>query len=63
MTEGSLAAWLVADGATVEAGHGLYILETDKVETEISAPVSGTLRIIGVTGETYEVGTVIGAIE
>ncbi len=62
MSEGTLVEWLVADGATVQAGDPLYRIETDKVENEIEAPVSGVVRIAGVEGETYEVGTQIGTI-
>jgi pyruvate/2-oxoglutarate dehydrogenase complex dihydrolipoamide acyltransferase (E2) component len=62
MTDGVLAEWHVADGAFVEAGEPLYLLETDKVETEVEAPVSGTLRVLGVAGERYDVGTVVGEI-
>jgi pyruvate/2-oxoglutarate dehydrogenase complex dihydrolipoamide acyltransferase (E2) component len=63
MTEGTLVEWLVADGDSVQVGDILYRVETDKVENEIEAPVAGIMRISGVEGETYEVGTQIGAIE
>jgi pyruvate/2-oxoglutarate dehydrogenase complex dihydrolipoamide acyltransferase (E2) component len=62
MEEGTLLEWLVADGNAVEMGAPLYVLETDKVETQVDAPVSGVLRIIGVTGETYAVGALIAEI-
>ena len=63
MEVGTLVEWLVADGATVAAGDPLYLLETDKMQTEIDAPASGNLRIAGSPGESYEVGAVIGEIE
>ncbi|MFM2070960.1 MAG: hypothetical protein RLZZ623_1223 [Actinomycetota bacterium] len=63
MTEGTLVEWLVVDGAAVNVGDILYRVETDKVENEIEAPVAGIIRITGVEGETYEVGTQIGSIE
>jgi pyruvate/2-oxoglutarate dehydrogenase complex dihydrolipoamide acyltransferase (E2) component len=63
MTEGTLVEWMVADGAAVNVGDILYRVETDKVENEIEAPVAGVIRITGVEGETYEVGTQIGSIE
>jgi pyruvate/2-oxoglutarate dehydrogenase complex dihydrolipoamide acyltransferase (E2) component len=63
MEEGTLTAWLVADGAAVEAGQPIYILATDKVETEIEAPVSGRLRQLKVADADYGVGEVIGSIE
>ena len=43
MTEGTLVEWLVADGATVDAGDVIYRLETDKVENDVEAPVAGVV--------------------
>jgi pyruvate/2-oxoglutarate dehydrogenase complex dihydrolipoamide acyltransferase (E2) component len=63
MTEGTLVEWMAADGQAVAAGEVIYRLETDKVENDIEAPVSGVLRITGEEGEAYEVGTQIGSIE
>lgn len=62
MNEGLLSEWLVADGGTVMAGEPLFALESDKSTQEVEAPVSGTLKILKQTGETYEVGTVLGEI-
>jgi len=63
MTEAQIAEWLVADGAPVKEGDPLYLLEADKSTNEVEAPASGTLTILAETGETYEVGTVLGRIE
>ncbi|CAB4581395.1 MAG: biotin/lipoyl-containing protein [Actinomycetes bacterium] len=63
MSEGTLVEWLVSDGQAVQPGDVLYRIETDKVENEIEAPVAGVVRITGVEGETYEVGTQIGSID
>lgn len=63
MTEGTLAEWLVDDGATVTEGQPLFSIETDKSTNEVEAPSSGTLRITGQAGETFDVGAVIGTIE
>jgi len=41
----------------------IYTIETDKTTTEIEAPVSGVLRVAGVEGEVYPVGTLVGTIE
>ena len=57
MTEGTLVEWLGSGGQSVQAGL------RDKVENVIEAPVAGTVRLSGVEGETYEVGTQIGSIE
>ena len=63
MTEGTIAEWLVEDGATVSAGQPVYRLETDKTDAEIEAPVAGVLHIEAEAGELLEVGTPIGEIE
>ena len=62
-TEMTLAEWMFADGERVEAGEVVYSVETDKTTSEIEAPIAGTLRVIGVEGETYRVGEVVGRIE
>lgn len=62
MNEGVLAEWLFEDGAQVTEGQPLYSLESDKSTNEVDSPATGTLRIIGIVGETYEVGTVIAEI-
>jgi pyruvate/2-oxoglutarate dehydrogenase complex dihydrolipoamide acyltransferase (E2) component len=64
MNEGSVAEWLVADGAAVTEGQPLFTLESDKSTNEIEAPASGTLRItVQSGGDPVEVGTVLGIIE
>ena len=63
MNEGQIAEWLFGDGEEVVEGEALYLLEADKSTNEVEAPASGILRISGIEGETYEVGTVIGTIE
>jgi multidrug efflux pump subunit AcrA (membrane-fusion protein) len=63
MNEGILNEWLFEDGAQVEAGQTLYLLESDKSVNEVESPASGRLAIIAQPGETYEVGTVLGRIE
>lgn len=63
MTEGQIAEWLAKDGDTVKEGQPLYLLEAEKSANEVEAPASGVLRILKPAGETYDVGTVLGAIE
>jgi biotin carboxyl carrier protein len=63
MAEGVLAQWLVADGATVIAGEALCLIETDKVENEIEAPLGGVIRQVARVGETYPVGELLGRVE
>ncbi|MEO0549693.1 MAG: lipoyl domain-containing protein [Pseudomonadota bacterium] len=62
MEEALLQEWCVKDGEDVKEGDLIYLLETDKSVQEVEAPAAGTLKISAETGETYDVGTVIGAI-
>ncbi|MYQ30637.1 biotin/lipoyl-containing protein [Streptomyces sp. SID4956] len=62
MTEGEITEWVVENGEAVTEGQVLYVLATDKTETEIESPAAGVIEILGKEEETYEVGTVIGRI-
>lgn len=62
-TEMTLTEWMFADGEPVIAGDVIYTVETDKTTQEIEAQASGVLRITGVEGEVYRVGTLVGTIE
>jgi pyruvate dehydrogenase E2 component (dihydrolipoamide acetyltransferase) len=57
MTEGAIAEWVKQVGDEVHAGEVVASIETDKVEVQFEAPVSGWLRAILVgAGETAAVG-------
>jgi len=63
VAEGTIAAWHKQAGDAVEKGDVLLDVETDKVATEIEAPVGGVLARIDVPeGETVDVGTVLAVI-
>lgn len=62
MNEGTLAEWLVEDGAIVKEGQPIYALETEKATEEVESPASGKLKIIAATGKLYQVGDVLGEI-
>ena len=63
VTEGTVSSWLKAVGDTVEADEPLLEVATDKVDTEVPSPVSGTILEIRVAeDETVEVGTVLAVI-
>jgi pyruvate/2-oxoglutarate dehydrogenase complex dihydrolipoamide acyltransferase (E2) component len=62
MNEGTVAEWLVADGANISQGQLLYSLESEKSLQEIEAPASGKLKILKPAGEAYPVGTLLGEI-
>jgi len=61
---GLIVAVLVEEGARVETGSGLAVIEAMKMENEILAPASGTVREIGVrTGQAIEKDVLICRIE
>ena len=63
VTEGVITRWLKSVGEAVEADEPLVEISTDKVDTEIPAPVSGTLAAIAAdTDATVEVGAEIARI-
>lgn len=62
MTEGTVAEWRVADGATVQAGEIVFHLETEKIEMEVEAEASGTVRHLVPEGTTLPPGAVVGYI-
>ena len=63
VTEGTVTRWLKAVGDEVTADEPLLEVSTDKVDTEIPAPVSGTLLEITVNeDETVDVGAQLAVI-
>jgi 2-oxoglutarate dehydrogenase E2 component (dihydrolipoamide succinyltransferase) len=63
VTEGTVSRWLKQVGDSVAADEPLLEVSTDKVDTEIPSPTSGTLLDIRVQeDETVEVGTVLAII-
>ena len=60
MTEGTIAEWPFAEGASFARGAIWLIVETEKVAEEVEAPEAGRLlRILVPQGETVPVGTVL----
>ena len=63
VTEGTITQWLKSVGDTIEADEPLLEVSTDKVDTEVPSPVSGTLlEIKAEEDDTVEVGDVIAII-
>jgi 2-oxoglutarate dehydrogenase E2 component (dihydrolipoamide succinyltransferase) len=64
VTEATIAQWFKSEGDAVSEDEPLVELETEKVTLEVPAPASGVLSSISVkTGETVNVGALLGAIE
>ncbi len=63
-TEATFVEWLVADGVDVSAEQPLYVVESEKVDSEVPSPAAGVLRHGAVEPDTaYPVGTTLGTIE
>ncbi|HEV8653621.1 MAG TPA: 2-oxoglutarate dehydrogenase, E2 component, dihydrolipoamide succinyltransferase [Actinomycetes bacterium] len=63
ITEGTITRWLKQEGDRVEADEPLFEVSTDKVDTEVPAPVSGVLTSIKAKeDETVEVGAALAVI-
>jgi pyruvate dehydrogenase E2 component (dihydrolipoamide acetyltransferase) len=63
VSEGTVTRWLKREGEQVEADEPLLEISTDKVDTEVPSPASGTLvQILVQEGETVDVGTKLGQI-
>src|ERR1700753_1599797 len=62
-TEGTVTRWLKCEGDHVEADEPLLEVSTDKVDTEVPSPASGTLLSIKVQeDETVEIGVELAVI-
>jgi len=57
-----ISTWHKAEGEAVAAGDLLLTLETDKVSTELTAEVAGTLAITVPAGTEVAIGAVVGQI-
>jgi pyruvate dehydrogenase E2 component (dihydrolipoamide acetyltransferase) len=60
MQEGTVNAWLIAEGDSFAAGDEICEIETSKIANVVEAPFDGTLRkILAQPGETLPVGAPI----
>jgi pyruvate dehydrogenase E2 component (dihydrolipoyllysine-residue acetyltransferase) len=63
VSEGTVTKWLKHEGEQIEADEPLLEISTDKVDTEVPSPGSGTLtQILVQEGETVAVGTKLAQI-
>src|SRR5512132_737198 len=64
VTEGTIGKWLKKPGDAVNKYDLLVEVQTDKVNTEIPSPVSGTLREVKVEeGQTVPIGTLLAIFD
>jgi pyruvate/2-oxoglutarate dehydrogenase complex dihydrolipoamide acyltransferase (E2) component len=62
ISEATLVGFTVEDGGYVQEGDPLFVIETEKIDSEIEAGASGTVHWTGETGSTYDIGAEIGVI-
>ncbi|MEM9198433.1 MAG: acetoin dehydrogenase dihydrolipoyllysine-residue acetyltransferase subunit, partial [Pseudomonadota bacterium] len=63
MKEGTLAAWLVEEGAQIAPGDEIMDVETDKIANVVEAADGGLLRrCVGQAGEVYPVRALLGVL-
>lgn len=59
----TLHAWKAEDGAAVQAGQLIAVMEAMKMEMQVTAPKTGVLRHAVPAGQTVALGQTIGRIE
>jgi pyruvate/2-oxoglutarate dehydrogenase complex dihydrolipoamide acyltransferase (E2) component len=58
----TLIEWLVDDGSRVDVGEPLFVMETEKVATEIECEDEGIIVVEAAAGFSAPVGSRIGYI-
>src|SRR5205809_4915385 len=62
--EGTILKWLKQEGDPIERDEPLFEISTDKVDTEVPSPVSGTVtKLLVEEGKTVPVGTPLAEVE
>ena len=63
VSEGTITRWFKQPGETVAQDEPLYEVSTDKIDTEVPAPMAGVVsEILVQEGETVEVGTLLAQL-
>jgi 2-oxoglutarate dehydrogenase E2 component (dihydrolipoamide succinyltransferase) len=61
--EGTVTEWLVAEGEAVSEGQPMLTVEMDKAQSDLPAPVAGTVvRLAVPAGDTIDVGALLAVI-
>ena len=64
IVEGTILKWLKQEGEHIDRDEPLFEISTDKVDTEVPSPVSGTVtKLLAAEGATVAVKTDIAEIE
>ena len=64
IAEAEVIEWLVAVGDTVKEDQPVVVVETDKSQIEIPAPVTGIVKSLGAkVGDVLTVGAILMQIE
>ena len=64
VSEGTITRWTKSVGEAIEADETIVEISTDKVDTEVPAPVSGVVReLLAGEGDTVPVNTKIAVID
>jgi pyruvate dehydrogenase E2 component (dihydrolipoyllysine-residue acetyltransferase) len=64
IVEGTILKWLKQEGEHIDQDEPLFELSTDKVDTEVPSPVSGTVtKILVAEGTTVAVGTALAEVD
>ena len=62
ITTAIISNWFVNDGDLVKKNDPIYELETDKITSEVTAEISGIIRIKAEIDEEVDIGSIV-AIE
>ncbi|WP_300765745.1 biotin carboxylase N-terminal domain-containing protein [uncultured Bifidobacterium sp.] len=60
---GTVTSWLVGEGSRVEMGQPVATLEAMKMETQVTAPLSGSIHRTASIGDLVDFGGSLGHIE
>jgi pyruvate dehydrogenase E2 component (dihydrolipoamide acetyltransferase) len=64
MTEGTLAEWKVAEGATIKPGETICLIETDKITNDVDAEYTAVVKkiLVPAGGAPVPVGTLLAVM-
>ena len=63
ITTAIISNWFVNDGDLVKKNDPIYELETDKITSEVTAEISGIIKIKAEIDEEVDIGSIIAIIE